>query len=77
MNVNTIEKIKKIGHVCFWIALVIELIIVIVDKSAYINPYEGMLFRMTFALFCVKILTTKYSRNEWIAAPCLNDNHTY
>ncbi len=71
MNVNTIEKIKKIGHVCFWIALVIELIIVIVDKSAYINPYEGMLFRMTFALFCVKILTTKYSRNEWIAMICV------
>ena len=71
MKVNTIEKIKNIGQICFWLALVVELIIVIVDKSAYINPYEGMLFRITFVLFCVKILTTKYSRNEWICMVCI------
>lgn len=60
------EKIGKIGNVCFWIALLIETVIVMIDKSAYINPWEGKLFRLTFLLFCIKILSTKYSGKEWI-----------
>ncbi len=52
-------RVRKIGEACFWIALVIELIIVIIDKSAYINPYEGQLFRITFLLFGIKILYYK------------------
>lgn len=59
-------KVRKIGEVCFWVALVIELLIVIIDKSAYINPYESQLFRITFLLFGIKIVTTRYSGKEWI-----------
>jgi hypothetical protein len=51
---------------CFWLAVLIELVMVIIDKSAYTNPLEGQLFRITFLLFCIKIATTKYSRNEWL-----------
>ncbi len=58
-------KLKRIGEACFWIALFIELVIVIIDKSAYTNPYESQLFRITFLLFCIKIVTTKYSMKEW------------
>lgn len=58
------ERAKKAGECCFFAAVLIELLLVIIDKSAYINPYEGQLFRLTFVLFAVKILTTKYSRNE-------------
>ena len=58
-------KAKRIGEICFWIALFIELVIVIVDKSAYLNPYESQLFRITFLLFGIKIITTKYSMKEW------------
>jgi len=61
-----IERLEKTGSICFWLALVIELLIVIVDKSAYINPIEGQLFRLTFLLCCVKIAATKYSRDEWL-----------
>ena len=60
------DQRKKIGEACFWIGLIIELLIVIVDKSAYINPLESHLFRLTFLLFCVKIALTKYSTKEWI-----------
>lgn len=59
-------KAKRIGEICFWIALGIELIIVIVDKSAYLNPYESQLFRITFLLFGIKIITTKYTMKEWL-----------
>lgn len=60
------DRIEKTGRICFWIAFVIELIIVLIDKSAYINPIEGQLFRLTFLLCCIKIAATKYSRDEWI-----------
>lgn len=58
--------LKKIGEVCFWLGLFIELIIVIIDKSAYTNPLESQLFRLTFLLFCIKIALTKYSTKEWL-----------
>lgn len=61
------EKMNKIGNLCFWIALVIESVIVMIDKSAYINPWEGKLFRLTFVLFCIKVITTQYSKKEWLA----------
>ncbi len=32
---------KTVGEVCFWIGLVLELIIVIIDKSAYTNTLES------------------------------------
>jgi hypothetical protein len=58
------EKLNKLGEECFWIAFVTELIVVIIDKSAYINPYEGWTFRLTFLLFAIKAITTKYNRRE-------------
>lgn len=39
----------------FYIGLTIELLMVIVDKSNYINPIEGYLFRVTFLLFAAKL----------------------
>lgn len=61
------RRAVKAGEVCFWIGLMIELLIVIIDKSAYINPLESQLFRLTFLLFCIKIALTKYSAREWLA----------
>ena len=59
------DQAKKIGEACFWLGLIIELLIVIVDKSAYMNPLESQLFRLTFLLFCIKITLTKYTTKEW------------
>lgn len=59
-------RTKMIGEACFWLGLVIEILIVIVDKSAYTNPLESQLFRLTFLLFCIKIALTKYSAGEWL-----------
>lgn len=58
--------IEQIGKYCFCLAMAIEVLVVLIDKSAYINPYESMLFRITFVLFGVKILTTKFNKKEWI-----------
>lgn len=51
----------------YYIGLTIELLIVIIDKSDFINPIEGRLFRLTFLLFFLKMLLTEYSRREWCA----------
>lgn len=57
---------SRIPGFLFYLGLTIELLIVIVDKSNYINPIEGYLFRITFLLFALKLVLTKYDRKEWI-----------
>lgn len=56
---------KKIPRILFYVALTIELGIVIIDKSNYINPIEGTLFRVTFVLFALKLFSTEYTLKEW------------
>ena len=56
---------KKIPQLLFYIGLTIEIGIVIIDKSNYINPIEGQLFRITFLLFTLKLLLTDYTWREW------------
>lgn len=56
---------RRIPLLLFYIGLTIELVIVIIDKSNYINPVEGLLFRVTFLLFALKLLSTEYTWKEW------------
>lgn len=58
--------IKRIAYCSFYLAVVIEVLIVIVDKSAFLNPFEGKLFRVTFLLFLIKTALTKYSWKEYL-----------
>ena len=46
---------NRISQTTFYLALFIELTIVILDKSAYIIQYEGLWFRLTFVLFGISI----------------------
>ena len=45
--------------------MIIEVLVVIIDKSAYINPIEGRLFQLTFLLFLIKVCLTRYSWKEY------------
>ncbi len=53
-------------RIAFYLGLTIELLMVIVDKSNFINPIEGLLFRVTFLLFAAKLILTKYRLREWV-----------
>ena len=53
-------------NICFYLGLLIEIGIVLWDKSTFINPYEGKLFRVTFTLFGTALLMTHYSKKEWL-----------
>ncbi|MCM1153951.1 MAG: hypothetical protein NC314_02075 [Roseburia sp.] len=55
---------KNVPQLLFYIGLTIELVMVIIDKSNYINPLEGRLFRLTFVLFLLKVLATEYTFRE-------------
>ncbi len=61
------RKLKKsrLPWYLFYVGLTIELLIVIVDKSNLINPFEGRLFQITFLIFLLKLLLTDYSKKEW------------
>lgn len=57
---------SPLPRLIFYIGLTVELLTVIVDKSNYVNPIEGWLFRITFLLFAAKLLLTEYQLREWI-----------
>ena len=59
-------KVRQIAYYSFYLAVVMEVLMVIVDKSAYTNPIEGRLFQITFLLFTVKTALTKYSFREYL-----------
>lgn len=71
---SLINRIKQLNHdnkinfgnIIFFIAIIIEILIVIIDKSSLINPFEGRLFQLTFLLCALKIIATKYNINEWL-----------
>ena len=65
----TAEKNKifsKIAYYCFYIGVITEVLLVLLDKSAYVNPIEGRIFQLTFLLFTIKVILTKYSGKEYV-----------
>lgn len=65
-NEKLYKKLYPFGQTCFYLGLILELLIVVVDKSAYINPIEGQLFRITFVLFGLKLVCSRYTIKEWL-----------
>ncbi len=61
------EKLQKIT---FYLALLMELVVVIIDKSNLTNPYVSWCFRITFLLTAATVLLTNYTKREyaWILA---------
>lgn len=58
--------ISKIADNIFYLGIIIEVLLVIIDKSAYTNPIEGRVFQFTFVLFLIKVCMTKYSWKEYL-----------
>ena len=58
--------ISKIAYFSFYLAVVIEVLIVLVDKSAYTNPIEGRLFQLTFLLCLLTVVLTRYTLREYL-----------
>lgn len=59
------KQIEKIAYGSFYLGVIIEVLMVIIDKSALINPVEGRLFQLTFLLFLIKTCLTRYDKKEY------------
>ncbi len=60
------EIVKNTAAVLFYTALVIELLVVIIDKSELHNPYESLIFRLTFVLTFLSFLLEDHARRSWL-----------
>lgn len=60
------QYLELISKSFFYLALFMELTIVLLDKSKYIIQYEGMWFRVTFVLFGLSMITSKHSLKSWL-----------
>lgn len=60
------EWVNKAGKYIFCIMVLMELLIVLWDKSMLPPPPEGRLFQITFGLCLLKILSTRYERREYL-----------
>lgn len=59
---------QKLAYCFFYLGVFTEVMLVLIDKSAYTNPIEGQVFRLTFLLFLLKACLTKYSFKEYLLA---------
>lgn len=57
---------SKIAYGCFYLGVVIEVLLVLIDKSAYTNPIVGRIFQITFLLFLFKVCLTKFTLREYV-----------
>lgn len=57
---------EKAADGVFYTGVIVEVLLVLIDKSAYTNPLEGQIFRLTFLLFLMKVCLTKYSLKEYL-----------
>lgn len=61
-----IKNKEKAGNTLFYIGIILEIIIMMTDHSQIILPLRGRVAQLAFVLFGCKILTTKYTKKEWI-----------
>lgn len=57
---------KRIGMLFFYLGITLELIVMLVNSSAYTLSYGSRLQHLAFGCFMVKLLLTKYEKREWI-----------
>lgn len=67
-----IKKKETLGLYCFYVAILIHILIMSVEAGAWSVPYRGRLLQVAFALCAIKIVTTAYSKQEWIAIGALS-----
>jgi len=61
-----IKKQERIGNFAFTVAIWIHLILMSIELGVWNVPYFGRLMHLAFVLSCLKIVTTYYSKKEWL-----------
>lgn len=66
MKLLTEENRKRIANRLFYIALLIELVLMIVEKSDLNVSFESHIFRVTFVLTLLAVLINRHDKKQWI-----------
>lgn len=61
-----VKNKEKIGNILFFIGIILEIVIMMTDHSQSTLPLRGRVAQLAFVLFGCKILTTKYTKKEWL-----------
>lgn len=62
-----IKNREKLGNILFVAAIVIEVAIMMTDHmSSFTLPFRGRFAQLAFVLFGCKILTTRYTKKQWL-----------
>ena len=65
-RLKDLEFRKKTGNRLFYIALLIELILMILEKSEIPFSYESYVFRITFVITMLAVLIAGHEKKEWL-----------
>ncbi|MBP3274219.1 MAG: hypothetical protein J6L93_04360 [Butyrivibrio sp.] len=65
------ERIGKLQKALFYLALTIELVLMIVEKSEISFGYESYVFRATFILTLISMVLLKRDKKEWVVLAAL------
>ncbi|MBE5828296.1 MAG: hypothetical protein E7305_02410 [Butyrivibrio sp.] len=60
------ENRKKYSQILFYVALSIELFLMILEKSEILFEYESYVFRVTFLLTFLAVIIMKHDRKQWV-----------
>ncbi|WP_029231927.1 hypothetical protein [Butyrivibrio sp. VCB2006] len=66
MDFLTLENRKKIANRLFYLALLIELVLMIAEKSELYFDFESYVFRVTFVLTLLSVFVNDHSKKEWV-----------
>ena len=67
MNFLSEEKRAKLSEVLFYVALTIELGIMLLEKSViHMYSYQSYVYRLTFLMALITVLLLKHDKKEWI-----------
>ena len=67
---NISQRIGNAKNLLFYLALTLEIVILLIDKSKLINPIEGRMFQITFIITLVCVCLTKYTKREYLLIFC-------
>lgn len=61
-----VKNKEKLGNTLFYLGIILEIIVMMTGHSQIILPLQGRVTHLAFVLFGCKILTTLYSKREWV-----------
>lgn len=56
-----------IGNLAFYIGIGIHLLLMTIGYGEWSIPLHGRFIQVAFVLFCIKIVTTYYTKSQWVA----------